>query len=91
EEIAGVLFWAAGADFTGAVNACSNGELDVTALCELIAAETGRRPRYRPVDGPEASPYSFDRYYAMDNGRATRLGHRFATVTDWLPAAVKGV
>ncbi|NUP03180.1 MAG: NAD-dependent epimerase/dehydratase family protein [Nonomuraea sp.] len=92
EEIADFLFWTAGADHTGAVNACSHGELDVTALCDLIAARTGRTPRYQQADdGTEASPFSFDRYYAMDNGRATRLGYRFATVADWLPAVVKGV
>lgn len=91
EEIAALLFRTAGADFTGALNACSHGELDVTALCDLIAAQTGRTPRYRLVDGAQASPFSFDRYYAIDNGRATRLGHRFTTVTDWLPDAVKGV
>ncbi|MFG3437731.1 reductase [Nonomuraea sp. NPDC047897] len=87
-EIADLLFWAAGADFTGVLNACSRGELDVTGLCDLVAAETGRTPDYRVVDGGPASPFSFDRYYAMDNGRAERLGFGFATTAHWLPEAV---
>ncbi|TMR94408.1 NAD-dependent epimerase/dehydratase family protein [Nonomuraea basaltis] len=88
EEIAGLLFWAAGAEFTGAVNASSHGELSVTGLCDLIAAETGRKADYRLVDGGEASPFSFDRHYAMGNGRAARLGYAFSTTTDWLPKAI---
>ncbi|MBB6346324.1 reductase [Nonomuraea muscovyensis] len=87
-EIADVLFWAAGAEFTGAVNASSHGELGVSGLCDLIAAACGRRPDYRPADGGQASPFSFDRYYAMDNGRAERLGFDFATTAHWLPEAV---
>jgi nucleoside-diphosphate-sugar epimerase len=87
-EIAGLLFWAAGAGFTGAVNASSHGEVGVTDLCEVIAMETGRSPGYRPVDGEGASPFSFDRYYAMDNGRAGRLGFGFSTTPQWLPKAV---
>lgn len=91
EEIADLLFWTAGAGYAGAVNACSHGELDVTDLCDAIAAETGRAADYRLVDGAEASPFSFDRYYAMDNGRAARLGYAFSTAADWLPKAVAAV
>nr|BFE81079.1 hypothetical protein GCM10020093_036800 [Planobispora longispora] len=83
-EIAEVLEWAARARFTGPVNACSHGELDVYALCEAIAAQVGGSPVYQAGE----SPYSFDRYYAMDNGRATGLGFRFSRVEDWLPEAV---
>lgn len=83
-EIAAVLEWAAGADFTGVVNACSHGELDVLALCEVIAAKVGRRPVYERGE----SPYSFERYYAMDNSRATSLGFTFSHVSDWLEEAV---
>ncbi|WP_128374430.1 NAD-dependent epimerase/dehydratase family protein [Streptomyces cavernae] len=89
-ELADVLLWAATAtDFTGPVNACSDGLLDVRELAGAIAARTGREPVYRTVaDGEEASPFSFDRYYAMSNARATSLGFRFSRTTDWLPAAI---
>ncbi|MGW5849020.1 reductase [Streptomyces sp. NPDC055254] len=88
-ETAEFLRWAAGASFTGPVNACSHGTLTVTELCELVAAHVGRRPRYETVaPGAAASPFSFDRGYAMDNGRATRLGFDFGQVTDWMPGAV---
>ncbi|MGW2254212.1 NAD-dependent epimerase/dehydratase family protein [Kitasatospora sp. NPDC001660] len=86
-EMADVLHWAAAADFTGAVNACSHGELTATDLCDLIAA--GRPYRTAaPAPGEEASPFSFDRYYGMDNSRAERLGYTFSHTRDWLPGLV---
>lgn len=88
-EIAELLHWAAEGEFTGPVNAASHGALDVTALCEMVAERLGRRPRYRVVaQGAEASPFSFDRAYAMDNGRATALGFPFGRTADWLPTAI---
>ncbi|WP_327167451.1 NAD-dependent epimerase/dehydratase family protein [Streptomyces subrutilus] len=88
-EIAELLHWAADGEFTGPVNAASHGTLDVRALCEQAGRVLGRRPRYRVVAaGAEASPYSFDRPYAMDNGRAAALGFGFGRTADWLPDAV---
>ncbi|WP_354641146.1 NAD-dependent epimerase/dehydratase family protein [Kitasatospora camelliae] len=89
EEIAGFLQWAAGAGFTGAVNACAHGEFDVTLLCELIAERVGRPPVYTPPTAGEApSPFSFGHYYGMDNSRAEQLGYSFSRTADWLPAVV---
>ncbi|MEV4439198.1 NAD-dependent epimerase/dehydratase family protein [Streptomyces sp. NPDC049577] len=90
-EIAAFLFWAATSGVTGPLNACSHGELTVTELCGLVAGAVGtRRPRYRIAGqgGGTASPFSFDRYYALDNGRASAAGFGFSRVTDWLPGAV---
>ncbi|MFI7006436.1 NAD-dependent epimerase/dehydratase family protein [Streptomyces sp. NPDC050145] len=90
EELADLLVWAAaGTDATGAVNACSDGPLDVYGLGAAIAAETGREAVYRTVAaGEPASPFSFDRHYAMSNARAKALGFRFSHTSDWLPGAV---
>lgn len=82
-EIADVLFWAAGAEFTGPVNACSHGELDVFELCALI----GEGARFRVAD-TDVSPFSFERYYAMSNARATSLGFTFSRTADWLPGVI---
>jgi nucleoside-diphosphate-sugar epimerase len=88
-EIADALFWAAGGDFTGPVNACSRGELTAVEVCDLIASRGLPCPVYRTVaDGSDASPFSFDHYYAMSNARAVALGFGFSTVADWLPAAI---
>ncbi|WP_157244411.1 NAD-dependent epimerase/dehydratase family protein [Nonomuraea typhae] len=78
-EIAAFLAWAALGAFTGPVNACSHGTLDVRELCAAIG---------RPVFTAGASPYSFERDYTMDNGRASALGFTFSDVRDWLPGVV---
>ncbi|MFD8881772.1 NAD-dependent epimerase/dehydratase family protein [Streptomyces erythrochromogenes] len=88
-EMADFLRWTAGETFTGPVNAASHGAPDVLALCATVAEQLGRRPRHRVVEaGADASPFSFDRAYAMDNGRAAALGFTFGRVADWLPGAV---
>ncbi|WNI26594.1 NAD-dependent epimerase/dehydratase family protein [Streptomyces sp. ITFR-16] len=90
EELAGLLLWAATADgFTGPLNACSDGLLDVHGLAAAIGAATGRTPVHRTAAAKEpAGPFSFDRHYAMSNDRAKRLGFTFARTADWLPGAV---
>lgn len=90
EELADLLLWAATAgDFTGPVNACSDGLLDVRDLAAVVAAQTGRDPVLRTVAaGGTASPFSFDRHYAMSNTRAKELGFTFSRTADWLPGAV---
>ncbi|MFD5696954.1 NAD-dependent epimerase/dehydratase family protein [Streptomyces lasiicapitis] len=89
EELADLLLWAAAADFTGPVNACSDGPLDVHDLTAVIATHAGREPVHRVITaGEEASPFSFDRHYAMSNARAKELGFSFSRTADWLPGAV---
>ncbi|MFJ4008104.1 NAD-dependent epimerase/dehydratase family protein [Streptomyces sp. NPDC090023] len=90
EELADVVFWAATAtDFTGPLNACSDGLFDARELSAVIAARVGRKPSYRTAaPGEAASPFSFDRPYAMSNARAKRLGFTFSHTAEWLPAAV---
>ncbi|MFE9708259.1 NAD-dependent epimerase/dehydratase family protein [Streptomyces sp. NPDC005930] len=90
EELAELLLWAATlTDATGPVNACSDGPLDVYGLGRVIVAQAGRKAVYRSVAaGESASPFSFDRHYAMGNARAKRLGFSFSRTTDWLPGAV---
>ncbi|MFE5534842.1 reductase [Streptomyces sp. NPDC056492] len=88
-EIARFLRWAAGQSFTGTVDAASHGALDVRALSALVAERVGRPARFRVVQpGAPASPFSFDRDYALDNGPCTELGYRFGRVADWLPGAI---
>ena len=89
EELADLLSWAAAADFTGPVNACSDGLIDVHDLVGIVASQAGREAVYRTVPaGEKASPFSFDRHYSMSNARAKTLGFSFSRTTDWLPGAV---
>ncbi|MBC9712884.1 NAD-dependent epimerase/dehydratase family protein [Streptomyces sp. TRM66268-LWL] len=89
-ELAALLDWAAtGTAFTGPLNACSGDPLDVYGLVEVIASRAGRTPVYETVAaGQPASPFSFDRHYAMSNARAEKEGFVFSRTSDWLPEAV---
>ncbi|MEU1365616.1 NAD-dependent epimerase/dehydratase family protein [Streptomyces sp. NPDC005803] len=89
EEVAGLLLWAATATgFTGPLNACSDGLLDVRDVTGAVAAQCGRQPVYRTAAaGEPVGPFSFDRYYAMSNDRAKALGFVFSRTADWLPGA----
>lgn len=92
EELADVLRWTATGGFTGPVNACSDGPLDVHELTAVVAAQVDRAPVRRTVpEGAEASPFSFDRHYAMSNARAKELGLFVSHTRDWLPGAVTGL
>ncbi|MER6030842.1 NAD-dependent epimerase/dehydratase family protein [Streptomyces sp. NPDC001851] len=89
EEIAGFLFWAAGADFTGPVNAASHGLLALDELCAAVAAHFPEgEVRFEVTESAELSPFAFRRRYAMDNSRAAGLGFSFGDVRQWLPKAV---
>ncbi|MFG3117926.1 NAD-dependent epimerase/dehydratase family protein [Streptomyces sp. NPDC048197] len=90
EELVDLLLWAATlTDVTGPVNACSDGPLDVYDLGTVIATQAGRKAVYHSATaGEPASPFSFDRHYAMSNARAKALGFSFSRTTDWLPGAV---
>ncbi|MCU7823944.1 reductase [Kitasatospora sp. DSM 101779] len=87
-EIAAVLARAAASEAAGPLNACSHGALTAVELSELIADRLGTTARYRTADGDDTSPYSFDRSYAMDNGRAAALGLPLSRTADWLPGAI---
>ncbi|RVX46625.1 nucleoside-diphosphate-sugar epimerase [Nonomuraea polychroma] len=86
-EIADFLVWTAESSFTGPVNACSHGPFDVTYLCDTLSAAAGAGP-VTYTTGRDTSPFSFDRAYAMDNGRAVRLGFVFSHTADWLPHVI---
>jgi nucleoside-diphosphate-sugar epimerase len=89
EEIADFLFWAAGQDFTGPVNAASHATLTTDDLCAAMAVHLpDGKTLFQEVEVGEISPFSFRRSYGMDNSRATGLGFTFGNARQWLPRAV---
>lgn len=89
EEIADFLFWAVGQDFTGPINAASHGTLTTRQLCEAVAAHVpGGEVVFQEAEVGEVSPFSFRRFYGMDNSRAVRLGFTFGNARQWLGRAV---
>lgn len=87
-EIAAVLQWAAAGMFTGPINAASTGEMDVVDICQAIEDVGGGLAGFAVVGAEEASPFAFDRYYAMDTGRAAALGFDFNDARSWLSEVV---
>ncbi|MFJ6724865.1 NAD-dependent epimerase/dehydratase family protein [Streptomyces sp. NPDC091281] len=89
EEIADFLYWAAGQEFTGPLNAASHQALTTEDLCEAVAAHLpGGEVVLREVEVGEVSPFAFRRAYPMDNSRAVRLGFGFGHSRRWLARAV---
>lgn len=90
DEIADFLFWTAGQDFTGPVNAASHDPLTTEDLCAALAAQLpSGRVVFRTAEDGETSPFSFTRSYGMDNSRATQLGYTFTRAREWLPGVVR--
>ncbi|MFB8202628.1 NAD-dependent epimerase/dehydratase family protein [Kitasatospora purpeofusca] len=88
EEIAAALVAVAASASVGAVNAASAETLDAVGLSELVAGQLGTTARFRPAEGEDHAPFSFDRWYPMDTRRAGTLGLSFSPLGSWLPAAV---
>ncbi|MFF3936820.1 NAD-dependent epimerase/dehydratase family protein [Streptomyces phaeofaciens] len=89
EEIADFLFWTAGRTFTGPVNAASHGRLTTQDLCDAITAHLPYgEVVLRETEIGTVSPFSFRRFYGMDNSRAVGLGYVFGRARDWLAGAV---
>ncbi|WP_329123034.1 NAD-dependent epimerase/dehydratase family protein [Streptomyces sp. NBC_01465] len=86
DEIAAFLFWTAGEDFTGPVNAASHTPLTTHDIVTALSPTTP--PTYRTIEVGETSPFSFARSYAMDTTRATGLGFTFSDTGDWLARAL---
>jgi hypothetical protein len=91
DEIADFLFWTAGQDFTGPVNAASHDPLTTEDLCEALAVQlpSGKVVFRTAEEGEPISPFSFARSYGMDNSRAAELGYTFTRAREWLPGAVR--
>ncbi|SEL38885.1 NAD-dependent epimerase/dehydratase family protein [Streptacidiphilus jiangxiensis] len=83
-EIARFLAWTAAAEFTGPVNAAGQGTLTARELALAID------PAAIVEVGAPASPFSFERAYAMDTTRAETLGFRFSRTADLLPDLLSG-
>ena len=89
EGIAEFLQWIAHREFTGPVNAASEGGLDATALHQRIF-ETLRIPI--PDDAAHSafeSPFDYPAPFEMDIARALSLGHDFQPVDAWLADTIR--
>ncbi|MBS4202253.1 NAD-dependent epimerase/dehydratase family protein [Bacillus sp. FJAT-49732] len=83
------LAWIGSQAFTGPVNACANGDIQLTELVNLIESKTGKSPILtNSITDENRSPYGIKETWTMDNTKATDLGYEFSNLKDWLPSLI---
>ncbi|MBM7694709.1 nucleoside-diphosphate-sugar epimerase [Peribacillus deserti] len=90
DEAARFLAWLGGNDLAGPVNACSNGEISLNSLFNLIEKYTGKEALIQQITKDEQmSPFGVTESWYMDNSRAAEQGFVFDDLDKWLPALVQ--
>ena len=87
------LAWTGMQDFTGAVNAASDGPLSASQLYQRVgdALDTpvAMRRAPRPVDAGKLSPFDLPGPLVLDTSRARALGYRFDHSDEWLDDVIR--
>jgi nucleoside-diphosphate-sugar epimerase len=87
------LAWAGMQDFTGPVNAASDGALSAAALYERVGGVLDTRVRLLQAKAAAKpgvlSPFDLPGPMAMDTSRAKALGYRFDHTDDWLDLTIR--
>ena len=87
------LAWAGMQDFTGPVNAASDGALSAARLYERIGdvldTEVTLRQARTPAEPGRLSPFDLPGPMVMDTSRAKALGYRFDHTDDWLDLIIR--
>ncbi|WP_296945669.1 NAD-dependent epimerase/dehydratase family protein [uncultured Massilia sp.] len=93
QSAADFLAWAGFQDFTGPVNAASDGALSAYRLYERVGAVLDTRVAMRRVQPPPApgrlSPFDLPGPMVLDTTRARALGYRFGHVDDWIDDTIR--
>lgn len=92
QEAADFLLWLGGTNFSGTMNACSDGVISLADLLLLIEDNIGKKAITAPIaDTPEEdwSPYGVEQSWYMDNTKATQQGYHFLKLMEWLPGLIQ--
>lgn len=93
QAAADFLLWTGMQDFSGAVNAASDGALSAADLHERVGDVLDTRVRLSRVQPPPApgrlSPFDLPAPMVLDTGRARALGYRFGHVDDWIDDTIR--
>lgn len=89
-EAADFLFWIGLQDFNGPINACSDGEISLYKIIELIEKTLNKKAILTSEGNPtETSPYSQSESWYLNNSKAKSLGYQFTNIQAWLPLLIK--
>jgi nucleoside-diphosphate-sugar epimerase len=87
------LFWTGMQEFTGPVNAASDGALSACQLYQRVAEVLDTPVRTRlaapPPEPGRLSPFDVPGAMVLDTSRAKRLGYRFGHVDEWLDHTIQ--
>jgi nucleoside-diphosphate-sugar epimerase len=87
------LAWAGMQNFTGPVNAASDGPLSAAQLFErvgdVLATYVSLRQAKTPAGPGRLSPFDLPGPMVMDTARAKALGYRFDHTDDWLDLTIR--
>jgi nucleoside-diphosphate-sugar epimerase len=88
------LFWTGMQDFTGPVNAASDGALSAAQLFEKVGDVLDARVAVRHAPATSLapgllSPFDLPGAMVLDTTRAKGLGYRFGHVEDWIDDAIR--
>jgi nucleoside-diphosphate-sugar epimerase len=88
-EAARFLEWMIEKDFTGPINACSDGRVSLSEIIPWVERAVGRPAEILDKGRDEDSTPIMDENSAcLDNQKAKTLGFQFDTVTDWMPKLI---
>ncbi|WP_407272876.1 NAD-dependent epimerase/dehydratase family protein [Radiobacillus sp. PE A8.2] len=88
-EAGDFLAWMGQTDFTGPINACSNGSITLRELLSLIEESTGNKAVLAATqDEKNESPYNVPSSWTMDNQKAKSIGYPFKELRSWLPSLI---
>ena len=90
EEAGKFLTWIALSDYTGPINASSNGKVRLGDMIATIEEKTHSTAKITPIPSDtNGSPFNTPESWLMNNERAKKLGYPFSDVTEWLPVLIK--
>ena len=86
QEAGDFLAWLSTQDYSGSVNACANGAIEIQELIKYIEETTQQSALYtnQEMDSPFERKYS----WTMDTSKAQKWGYSFSNLEDWLPKLI---
>ena len=87
-EAARFLEWCATNDYSGPINACSNGTISMAEIVHYIEEISGKK--VMESESGEAAPYNWVVDYIVSNQRATDLGFTFENLKDYIYELLDG-
>lgn len=89
EEAAQFLQWVGDVRYEGPLNACSNGQISVREIMDIILEVTGKTVTLQASAGSEhMSPFGIPGDWTMDNSRAKSAGFSFWNLNKWMPKLI---